>query len=214
MAAAKKPATYADIEALPEHLVGEIIDGELIVSPRPRPAHARVEAGISADLVGPFDRGRGGPGGWWILPEPELHLERHVLVPDVAGWRRDRLPTLPDAASIALAPDWVCEVLSPSTAKIDRTRKIGVYGEQGVEHLWLVDPLSRVLEVYRRSGRTWLIAGMYADDARARIEPFAAVELDLSNWWLPRPPGVAAEAPIVWNPSALPDPSSRAARGS
>lgn len=204
MAPAKKPATYADVEALPEHLIGEIIDGELIVSPRPRPSHARVEAGISADLVGPFDRGSGGPGGWWILPEPELRLESHVLVPDVAGWRRERLPALPETAFIELTPDWVCEVLSPSTAKIDRTRKVGVYGAQGVEHLWLVDPASRILEVYRRTDRTWLIAGIYADDARARIEPFTEIELDLGAWWLPRPPGAAAEPAVIWNPGAPP----------
>jgi Uma2 family endonuclease len=204
VAPAKKPASYADLEALPEHLVGEILDGELIVSPRPSPQHGRVEAGISADLVGPFDRGRGGPGGWWILPEPELHLEHHVLVPDLAGWRRDRLSTLPDTAFISIAPDWICEVLSPSTAKIDRTRKVGIYGAQGVEHLWLVDPLHRILEVYRRTGHTWMIAGMYADDARARIEPFAAIELDLSAWWAPRPPGAAAEPPVAWTAGAAP----------
>jgi Uma2 family endonuclease len=201
VAPARKPATYADLEALPDHLVGEILDGELIVTPRPSPRHARAEGRILADLDGPFDRGRGGPGGWWFLPEPELRLDAHVLVPEVAGWRRERMPEIPDTAGISVVPDWVCEVLSPSTAKVDRTRKLRLYSAHGVDHLWLVDPVSRVLEVYRRQATTWVVAGMYTDDARACIEPFAAVELDLSAWWLPPPSSTAAEPPIVWTVS-------------
>lgn len=198
MAPAKKPATYADIEALPPHLVGEIIDGELFVSPRPRPRHSRAETNIIADLAGPFDRGRGGPGGWWLLVEPELHLGGHVLVPDIAGWRRERLPVLPDAPGICVAPDWICEVLSPSTAKLDRTRKMSIYCAQGVDHLWLVDPLLRIVELYRRRGKEWVVGGMYTDAARARIAPFEEIELDLAGWWVPLPPGHAAEPPVAW----------------
>ncbi len=198
MAPERRPATYADIEALPEHLTGEIIDGELIVSPRPRPRHAVAEGGIHADLVGPFQRGRGGPGGWWILIEPELHLERQVLVPDIAGWRRERLEVIPETVGIRVAPDWLCEVLSPTTAKIDRRKKLRIYAEQGVEHVWLVDPVERLLEVYRRQGRSWLLVTTFADDDRARIEPFEAVELDLSPWWPPAPSGAAAEPAPTW----------------
>lgn len=200
MAPAKKPATYADIEALPEHLVGEIIDGELIVSPRPRPPHALAESRIIMDIGSPFDRGRGGPGGWWILGEPELHLDRHVLVPDVAGWQRQRMPELPaEARGIEVPPDWVCEVLSPSTMKIDRGRKLLIYARCGIDWAWIVDPATRLLEVYRRATDTFQYVGAYSDDARARIAPFDAIELDLSAWWLPRPPGAAAEQPIMWS---------------
>ena len=203
MAPARRPPTYADIEALPEHLVGEIIDGELFVSPRPRPMHSRAETNIIGDLAGPFDRGRGGPGGWWLLVEPELHLGLHVLVPDIAGWRRERLPTIPDAAGIAVAPDWICEVLSPSTAKVDRTRKMSIYCQQCVDYLWLVDPILRVVEVYRRRDQEWVVAGMYTDAPRARIAPFQEIELDLGGWWVPLPPGTAAEPPVTWTVAGL-----------
>jgi Uma2 family endonuclease len=205
MVPAKQPATYADIEALPEHLTGEIIDGELFVSPRPAPPHARAEGAIHADLSDPFDRGRGGPGGWWLLIEPELRLGAHVLVPDIAGWRRERMPEFPQEAAIALAPDWLCEVLSPATAKLDRGKKLTTYGRQGIEWVWLVDPVLRTVEVYRfRDG--WVFGGMFTDDARVRIPPFHAVEVDMSGWWPPRPPGSAAEPPIVWATSAITGP--------
>jgi len=199
MAPAKRPVTRADLEALPEHLIGEILGGELVVSPRPRPHHARAIGKIIADLDGPFDRGRGGPGGWWFLPEPELHLGHDVVVPDVAGWRRERLPQIPDAVGIEIAPDWVCEVLSPSTAKVDRIKKLPIYAGHRVGHAWLADPVLRTLEVYRLDGAGWVLAGLYSDDARARIAPFEAIELDLSAWWMPRPAGTAAEPPLVWS---------------
>jgi Uma2 family endonuclease len=111
----RKPATYADVLAAPDHVVAEILDGELHLSPRPAPRHAAASSGLGGALHGPFDRGRGGPGGWRILDEPELHLGADVVVPDLAGWRRTRLPRLPDEAYFTLAPDWICEVVSPST---------------------------------------------------------------------------------------------------
>lgn len=141
----RKPATYADIMALPDHVVGEILDDELVVSPRPAPAHAFASSGIGMDL-GPFHRrlgGPGGPGGWWIIDEPELHLGPHVLVADLAGWRRERMPVRPQTAWFELAPDWVCEVQSPRTARRDRVQKMRMYGEHGVRWLWLVDPGAR-----------------------------------------------------------------------
>lgn len=119
----KRPATYADIEALPENLVGEIIEGELIVSPRARTRHGYAAGGLISAIHPRFHHGDGGPGGWWILPEPELHLAEHVVVPDLAGRRRERLPELPDVVGHRVAPDWVSEVLSPSTARIDRTKE-------------------------------------------------------------------------------------------
>jgi Uma2 family endonuclease len=187
MAPVKKRATYDDLLALPEHLVGEIIDGDLIVSPRPASPHARASSILGADLTGPFDRapgGGGGPGGWWILDEPELHLGGDVIVPDLAGWRRERLPKLPRTAAFELPPDWICEVVSPSTERIDRARKTRVYARAGVGHLWLVNPLVRTLEAWRRDGETWTMAGTFEGNARVRVPPFEAVELELERLWL------------------------------
>lgn len=148
-ARARRPATYADLLAVPDHLVAEIVDGDLHTTPRPTPRHAVVSSGLGADLVGPFDRGRGGPGGWWILDEPELHLGADVLAPDVAGWRRTRLPQIPAEAFFTLAPDWVCEVVAPATERLDRGSKLPIYAREGVAHLWLVNPIAETNEAYR-----------------------------------------------------------------
>jgi Uma2 family endonuclease len=193
VATTRKPATEADLDALPEHVVGEIIDGTLYAWPRPRPRHGIAAAQITADLTVPFGRGHGGPGGWWIVFEPELHLDRHVLVPDLAGWRRERLPVIPDTVGITVAPDWVCEILSPTTARIDRKRKKEIYAEHGVAHLWLVDPVVRTLETYRLEGGRWVDGGTFVDDDVARVAPFDAIELRLADWWIAEPPGAASE---------------------
>ncbi len=186
---AKQVATYEDLLALPEHLVGEIIDGELVVSPRPAPRHARASSVLGAELGGPFDHGRGGPGGWVILDKPELHLGKNVVVPELAGWRRERLPALPDGAWFEIAPDWICEVLSPSTAVVDRTRKQRIYRENGVTWIWFVDPVARTLEVWRQAHGDWLLAGSFGGDQRARVQPFDAIEIDLQGLWeLPQIP--------------------------
>jgi len=173
---------------VPDTKVAEIIDGELIVSPRPASPHAHAATLIGVDVAGPFHRGLGdpgGPGGWWILVEPELHLGDDVLVPDWAGWRRDRMPIFPNTPAFRLAPDWVCEVISPSTARIDRSRKMRIYAQQGVSHLWLVEPLLQTLEIYRLEGGRWVVVGTHAGDAAVRAEPFDAVELRLERWWIP-----------------------------
>ena len=183
-----RPAGYEDILALPEHLVGEIVDGDLVVSPRPAPAHALAAASLGAGIVTPFGHGRGGPGGWVILGEPELHLAADVLVPDLAGWRRERMPALPTTAWFQLAPDWVCEVLSPATAIVDRTRKQEVYRAHGVPWLWFVDPAARTIEVLRNGENAWLVAGTFGGSAEARIPPFDAVALDLGTLWDLTPP--------------------------
>lgn len=181
----KHPATYADLQALPEHLVGELIEGELIASPRPAVPHAKVSAVLTSELLGPFQHGRrGGPGGWWILAEPELHLGAQVLVPDLAGWRRETLAELPDAAFISVAPQWVCEVLSPSTAATDRLRKMPIYLREGVIHVWLVDPATRTIEVFRRAGERWEFVSHHVGEQHAGLEPFEALELDLSLLWV------------------------------
>jgi len=179
----KGPATYADIEALPEQLVGEIIDGELIVSPRPAAPHALATSNLLADLVNPFGRGNGGPGGWTILGEPEMHFGPQVMVPDIAGWRRERMPQVPDVPFFELAPDWLCEVLSPSTARIDRAKKMRHYAKAKVQHIWLVDPLATTLEIYRLDAGKWLLVDTQAGDSKVRAEPFDAVELDLAALW-------------------------------
>ncbi|HEY3356278.1 MAG TPA: Uma2 family endonuclease [Polyangia bacterium] len=179
----RRRATYDDLLRLPEHVVGEIIDGELIVSPRPAPRHAQAASVLGGDLGPPFHRGRGGPGGWWILDEPELHFGDQVLVPDLAGWRRARLPALPETAYFEVAPDWVCEVISPSTTTVDRARKLPIYAHERVGHIWLVDPLARSLEVFRWTEAGWLLAAVHHDDEQVRAEPFAAVELEIGGWW-------------------------------
>ncbi len=178
-----KPATYADVEALPDHVVGEILDGELYASPRPRLRHAVAATRLTGRLSPPFDDGKGGPGGWWLLMEPELHLGEDVVVPDLAGWRRERLPAVPDEPYLELAPDWVCEILSPSTERIDRGLKPAIYAREKVPHAWLVNPATRTLEVLRLQGDAWLIASVHSDAERVRAEPFDAIELDLAGLW-------------------------------
>ncbi len=179
----RKPATYEDIVELPEWKVGEIVDGDLYVSPRPAPRHSLAESGVGAMLSGPFQHGVGGPGGWWILDEPELHLGGDVLVPDLAGWRRERMPSLPEIAYFELAPDWLCEVLSPSTEQLDRTKKLKRYAAAGVANVWLVNPALRSLEVLRLVDGKWLLVATHAGDERVRAEPFEAAEVDLLLLW-------------------------------
>ncbi len=197
MSAAPRRATYDDLIAVPDHLVAEIIDGELFTSPRPATPHARAASAIGSDLFGGFDGPPGGstrPGGWWILDEPELHLGADVLVPDIAGWRIERMAAIPNVVGITLAPDWVCEVISTSTGRLDRTRKMPVYAREGVGHLWLVDPLARTLEVYRLAAGAWTVASSHGGEQPARAEPFDAVSLDIGRWWMPEAPTPAEPA--------------------
>lgn len=178
------PATYADILALPRHVVGEIFFGVLHVNPRPAPAHALAASALGEELGPPFKRGKGGPGGWVLLFEPELHLHDDIVVPDLGGWRRERMPEVPiDKAYFELAPDWVCEVLSPSTAATDRDDKLRIYSRERVSHVWLVDPILKTLEVLRLDGVTYRIVAVHRDDARVRAEPFDAIELELATLW-------------------------------
>jgi Uma2 family endonuclease len=185
MVTVKKPATYEDLRALPETVVGEIVAGELVASPRPASRHVVVASTLGIQLGGPFQLGRGGPGGWWILDEPELHFGDDVLVPDLAGWRRTRMPEPPDEPFFTLPPDWVCEVLSPSTASFDREKKLPVYMREQVGHVWFIEPLTRTVEIFRREKDRWVLANNYVGEQRIRAEPFEAVELELEALWLP-----------------------------
>jgi len=178
-----RPATYDDLVKLPAVMVAEIVDGELHASPRPAPRHALAGSAIGILIGPPYHLGRGGPGGWWILPEPELHLDSDVLVPDVAGWRRARLPRLPETAFFGLAPDWVCEILSPSTASLDRRHKLAIYAREHVAHAWLVDPVARTLEVLQLDGRRWTILGTHAGDETVLAEPFSEIKIELELLW-------------------------------
>jgi Uma2 family endonuclease len=179
----KKGATYADLYDVPDHFVAEMFDGDLYASPRPAVPHARAASVLGVELGDAFDRGRSGPGGWLILDEPELHFGNDVLVPDLAGWRRERMPQTPADAYITLAPDWVCEVLSPSTEALDRGKKLRIYAREGVAHAWLLDPLRRTLEVLARESGAWSLSGSHEDEARVRVMPFDAIELELGILW-------------------------------
>ena len=180
---ARRRATYEDLLKVPDILIAEVLDGELITSPHPPLPHLRVASVLICD-VSPFDRQASNPGGWWILFEPELHLGDDILVPDLAGWQRECMPVLRGAPYFEQAPDWVCEVVSPSTGRIDRVRKMPIYAREQVSHVWLVDPLQRILEVYRLEGWHWVVAGTDGDDEIVRAEPFDAIELEMSRWWL------------------------------
>jgi Uma2 family endonuclease len=182
---AKRRATYEDLLAVPDHLVAELIHGVLVTQPRPGAQHGLAASVLGIELGGPFHRGKGGgPGGWVILFEPELHLHGgHVLVPDLAGWRRERMPEVPATAAFELAPDCVCEVLSASTEATDRADKMPLYASEKVRNLWLVDPLTRTLETYRLAGEHWTLLATWRDDALVRAEPFDAIELELAALW-------------------------------
>jgi Uma2 family endonuclease len=181
----KKNATYEDLREVPDHFVAEMFDGDLYASPRPAIPHSRAASVLAAALMGPFDQGRNGPGGWLFLNEPELHFGNDVLVPDIAAWRRSRLPAFAPEPYLTLAPDWVCEVLSPSTEKLDRGEKLRVYARERVEYAWLIDPLRQTLEVLvlDQHGQ-WARGGAFEGHANVRAAPFDAIELELGALWI------------------------------
>ena len=181
--AATRRGTYQDVLDAPAHKVAEVVAGELRLSPRPAGPHTAAASALGEELGPPFKRGRGGPGGWIILDEPELHLSEDILVPDLGGWKRSRMPKVRNEPFFTLSPDWVCEVLSPSTAKMDRADKLPIYAREGVPHVWLVSPLDRTLEALGLEGQRYSILGVWRDEARVRAQPFDAIELDLSILW-------------------------------
>jgi Uma2 family endonuclease len=178
---ATRPASYSDLEAVPENLVAEIIDGALETHPRPRPRHARATARLTRQLTNRYEEGEGDHGGWIFMIEPELHLGPHVVVPDLAGWRAERLTAEPDDAFIDIEPDWVCEILSPSTVRLDRGAKRRIYADAGVGHLWLLDPLEGTLEAFALSGRNWLLLGTTQRGEVVHAAPFEAASFPLDD---------------------------------
>lgn len=179
-----RPATRDDLDALPPTWRGEVIDGELYAFPRPAGPHADIEGSVAADLKGPFQRGRGGPGGWWILPEPGIRLPRAPEVsPDLAGWRRARLPRIPPSGPIDIVPDWACEILSPSTRSYDMLVKRQFYAEVGIEYLWYIDPEGRTLTVSHLEAGRWVEIGVFGAEQVVRAAPFDAIEIALEPWW-------------------------------
>jgi Uma2 family endonuclease len=194
MPVAKRRATYADVEAVPDTKVAELIEGDLIVSPRPASPHARAASTLGATLITAFDGppGAGRPGGWWLLFEPELHFGKNVLVPDMAGWRHERMARVPNVAAFTLAPDWLCEVVSPSTGAIDRGRKMALYAREGVRNMWIVDPITRTIEVYRLEDGRWVVVSAHGGDDPVQAEPFEALVLEPARWWLDVEPYSAA----------------------
>lgn len=179
----KDGAVYEDVIAAPENQVAEIVSGSLYLSPRPALPHAKAASVLGADILDAFHRGRRGPGGWLILFKPELHLVGDVLVPDIAGWRNERLPERMDGTGMTIAPDWLCEVLSPSTEQFDRRQKLPRYALAGVDHVWLVDPLARRLDVYGRHDLDWVRLETYTGDAVVSAPPFEAVAIELAPLW-------------------------------
>ena len=168
---------YEYVESLPEGYTGEIVDGQLYVHPRPSARHVRISSAMGFELGGPFDRGRGGPGGWWILDEPEVHFVRdvEVCVPDIAGWRRERMTSLPEGHRFEIVPDWICEILSPRTVAADRGAKQATYAAFGVGHYWIVDPTARTVEAYTNRNGDWVEVGTARGDEEIRLPPFEAV---------------------------------------
>lgn len=187
MDGARRRVTYADLEALPDHVIGELLDGEVVVSPRVALPQVFAGSALGTLLRGPFEAGRGGPGGWSLADEPELRLGPHLVVPDLAGWRRERPPARSGGASIERRPDWVAELVTPASARFDRVTKLDLYGEAGVPYCWLIDPVARILEVFARAEAAWSRIAAWGGDVAVRAPPFDAIELALSDLWGPAP---------------------------
>ncbi len=193
--AAHQKATYADLQAVPPNRVAELIDGALVTHPRPAPRHATASNSLSGEIGPPFQKGRGGPGGWIFMDEAELHLEPDVVVPAIAGWRREHLSALPETPWIETAPDWVCEVLSPSTASYDRGPKRRIYRDAGVNFLWLLDVEATQLEAFALTANQWLLMGTAGRGEEISLPPFDAISFSFDILFPFDPPAEDADGP-------------------
>lgn len=182
---AKKKTTYEDLYTIPENMTGEIIDGELIVTPRPSRKHTYASSILGGRVLPAYHFGeRGGPGGWVIIIEPEIGLGEDILVPDLAGWRRERFPVSEESNYISVAPNWVCEILSPSTFRNDKIRKMPIYARHTVEHIWFIDPTAMTMDSFRLESCRWVLLGSYAENDKVRVEPFQDIEINLGELWI------------------------------
>lgn len=181
---AKRKATYEDLFNIPENMTGEIINGELIVTPRPSRKHTYATSALGSAIIHSYQFARdGGPGGWVIIIEPEIRLGEHTMVPDLAGWKEERYPDEEPHNWISVPPDWICEMLSPNTRRLDRMKKMPLYAQYEVPYLWLMDPEETTLEVYRLSEGQWVVAGLHEGDTKVRAMPFTEYEINLSDLW-------------------------------
>jgi len=188
-----KPTLYEYLEALPEGMIGEILNGQLHAQSRPSNRHAHAASRVDRSIGRGYGDGIDGPGGWWIIAEPEVHFVYNVevAVPDLAGWRRERMPYLPEGHRIEVVPDWVCEILSSSTASRDREVKMPLYAHYGVRYAWLIDPVKHTLEIYRLDAGAWVESGRFADADQVVAPPFETVSIDLGTFWPPHGPAIA-----------------------
>lgn len=174
---------YIQLEKLPESLTGEILNGQLYTHPRPGGRHILVSANLGAELHGPFQKSKGGPGGWWILQEPEVHfsVDKIVVVPDLAGWRKERLPQIPESHKFTIVPDWICEISSPSTESVDKEIKMPLYAEYGVNYLWIIHPLQKTLHAYKRAEAVWQLQGSFSHNDVVNLEPFESIRINVAD---------------------------------
>ena len=159
------------------------MNDELVTRVRSTGKHILTASNIGAEYYGPYQKGRAGPGGWWILREPEVHLKLNevVVVPDLVGWRKSRMPHIPDTHKFTVAPDWVCEILSPSTTCVDREIKKPLYAHYGVKFLWIIDPLAVILETFELHGADWQSTGMFKGDSIVCAAPFEEKSVNLTS---------------------------------
>lgn len=181
---AKQKAIYDDLYKVPENMIGEIIDGELYTIPRPSPKHAKVTSDLGIVIGTSYRFGRGGPGGWIILDEPEIQLGEHTLVPDIAGWKKERFPSSLITNWIEVAPDWICEVLSPSTMRLDKTKKMPIYAKHNVNYIWLINPSDKTLDVFKLVSGGWHLLNAFVENDKVNAKPFQEIEINLAELWL------------------------------
>ena len=177
-------ATYQDVLNAPPHMVAEILQGKLYMNPRPAMPHSRVTSALHLALAKHYQKEDGGPGNWTFYFEPELHLDSEILVPDLAAWRYETMPSDPLGPYATIAPDWICETLSPSTRHIDVFHKRDIYASKGVKHLWFLDPDNRTLEGFQLlENSRWQLLSALDGNVEVSIPPFESARFSLDVLW-------------------------------